>query len=500
MYHTSNFLDRHFAAFSVPPSSHPSLPTNFQELSRIHFYLGKAPIDEMVTAVKNASLEDIEKGQIQIYFAVKEIQDFLEQSSPDVSNSEESLEPSYYFEKSFQSILQNTLSSLQQILTYPTRKHNAEIIQTMIPLVHECILFNQELKNIGMNIDISSSIQDIKNSFEKIYSLKTIYSNLQDIQTFDFYEKQAQESLMQQLRTPYNFNYQELTRIYYDRDDWMKTLHFLSKEREKMDDPHYIFHHQEMQKLKDNFLKQFESFHQLLNPGIIHYVHAFSASISQQIFHNISLSMIRPETAFQTELTHLEKASKFRLDPIVAKKNELELKKFKESKEKFIQKEIDRLAYAEKQLVLFRKKELNISQTLLQVQNHLNISLPTNFSKKPMIFEGDISKGFVIGTSTSFDKVILIHKDSFVEQPEAVYVIVIDKSTYQNLVDNHQLNFTKELREQNFNNSCNFYNYGQFLQEISDSDIQKRFFGQEFELIDKTIISFSHSKKNKLNI
>jgi hypothetical protein len=499
MYHTSNFLDRHFAAFSVPPSSHPSLPANFQELSRIHFYLGKAPIDEMVTAVKNASLEDIEKGQIQIYFAVKEIQDFLHKSSPDVSNVEESLEPSYYFEKSFQSILQDTISSLQQILTYPTKKHNFEIIQTMIPLVHECILFNQELKNIGMNIDISSSIQDIKNSFEKIYSLKPVYPNLQDIPTFDFYEKQAQESLMQQFHTPYNFNYQELKNIYYDSDDWMKTLHFLSKEREKMDDPHYVFHPKEMQKLKDNFLKQLQSFHQLLNPGIINYVHAFSASISQEISHNISLSMIHPETAFQTELTYLEKSSQFRLDPIVAKKNDLELKKFKESKEEFIQKQLDNLSYAEKQLILFRKKELNISQTLLQVQNSLNISLPSNSSKNPMVFEGDISKGFVIGTSPSFDKVVLIHKDSFVQQPEAVYAMVVDKSIYQNLVDNHQLNFTKELREQYFSNACNFYNYGQFLQEISSSDIQKRFFGEEFELIDQTIMNVRHSKKNKLN-
>ena len=77
MYYQTKFLDRQMMAVSVPPPADESLSEDFQELSRIHFYLGYAPIDFMIEAVEKASLEEINKGKLQLTFAAKEIQEFL---------------------------------------------------------------------------------------------------------------------------------------------------------------------------------------------------------------------------------------------------------------------------------------------------------------------------------------------------------------------------------------------------------------------------------------
>jgi hypothetical protein len=413
MNHISNFGERHLMAISVPPFAHPSLPTNFQELSRIHFYLGRSSIDEMVEAVEKASLEDIERGRIQIYFATKEIQEFLFSTLPELSYDEESLNPSYYFQKSFHTIFKDSLFYLQKIFDSPSKEKNIHIIETMMPLIHEIILFNEELKKMEIHIDLSKDLDNIQNLFQKIASLKDIYPNLQKIQSFDFYQEQAKKSLQEQLHTPYQFNYQELEKIYKDDDRWIQTVHHLSKETAKTDEPNYSFQYAEMQDLKNKFLTQFQSFNQLLKPGIINFIHSFSASISKEIAKYISLSQQNPEQLFQSELRFYEDLGK-RKQLSTSEYNQ-KIEELKKSKDEFIQKKLENLAYYEKQLIILRRQEKNILNTLEKIKSYQQKS---SLQKETIIFEGDISQGFVIGKFSSEEKILLVHKDPFVEQPE----------------------------------------------------------------------------------
>ena len=116
-----------------------------------------------------------------------------------------------------------------------------------------------------------------------------------------------------------------------------------------------------------------------------------------------------------------------------------------------------------------------------------------------MTFEGDINKGFVIGTFSSSDKVLLVHKDKFVDVPEAIYAMVISKEKYEDFVKNNQLEFNENFRNQEFSNASNFWSYGQFLQEISDSSIQKFFLGKEFDLIDNTVLLTKEKETKRKN-
>lgn len=494
MYHVSKFEDRHIMAISVPPSAHPDLSDDFMELSRIHFYLGRASIDHMVTAVENASLAEIDKGKIQIYFATKEIQEFLSNSFSSIySFSEKSLNSELYFQESFDKILKHTVEVLSSSYKKPTKKDNIVAIETMIGLTHEVQFLHDELSKVGVVTSIDS-IEEIKTQFEKIYNLKSHYDNLKPLKLFSDYENDAKNSVIEQLKTPYEFNYSEMAKnIYFNMDDWMPTVRYLSEERNKISEPDYQINTEEVQKLKDHFLKQFKSFNSLLKNGIVNYVHSFSATISKEIFYNVQKSLVSAESYFEREIGYHKKSlDKFYGDKDYHKEK---IKNLEAIKEDFIQQKIDDKSFYERYLTILYRQEKNISQTLDKVRaNLLNLEL-----KDTVTFEGDINKGFVIGTFSSSDKVLLVHKDKFVDVPEAIYAMVISKEKYEDFVKNNQLEFNEHFRNQEFSNASNFWSYGQFLQEISDSSIQKFFLGKEFDLIDNTVLLTKEKETKRKN-
>lgn len=494
MHSISNFQNRHILSFSVPPSFHTDLSKDFSELSRIHFYLGHSPIDFLVKAVESASAEDIIKGKIQIYFATKEIQEFLYKTAHIDIDSNNSLDTSLFFQKTFDNTLQHTLEVLNNCYKNPTEKSNLEIIEIVLGLTQEIIFLDKELVKININCNISENIEDIKTQYEKIYNLKSHYENIIPLKEFDDYKKDAEISVINQLKTHYEFNYSELAKqVYFSTDDWMPTLNYLIKEREKINQPGYVFDVNESKELKDNFLKQFKSFNQLLNNGVVNYINSFSASISQEIFYNSEKLKVSPKTYFDQELRHYKKNLE---SPYGNKKDdEKRIKDLESTKEEFIQKKTNDILIYEKKLKILHRQEKTISQSF----NKIKANLFGMQTKDTISFEGDITKGFVVGTFSNSEKILLVHKDNFVSEAEAVYAMVLTKEKYQDLVQKNQLVFNEYLRESEFSVASNFWSYGQLLQEISEPSIQKYFLGQEFDLIDNTVLEINNNKK-KLKI
>lgn len=490
MYSVTKFEDRYMTAFSVPPSAHSDLPEDFAELSRIHFYLGNHPIDHMIKSVEDASLEQIDKGRVQIYFATKEIQEFLSGSWSNVSAfSKDSLNPELYFQKTFNHTFKHTLEVLENAYKKPTKKNNLEIIETMMGLTHEAQFLSKELEKVGVITD-TKKIEEIQNLYEKVFNLKQNYPNLAPLKAFNDYEDNAKMSVIEQLKTPYNFNFSEMSKhIYTDMGDWMPTLRYLLDEREKIDQPGYSFHQENTQELKEHFLKQIKSFNSLLKNGVVNYVHSYEAAISHEVFINIQKSLVSAESYFERAKNyHEKKLTSYYFDKNYHKE---ELEKLNAIKEDFIQQKIDDKAFYEKYLTLLYRQEKNISSTLDKVKANLfNINL-----KDTVTFTGDITTGFVIGQFSNADKVLVVHKDIFVTVPEAIYATVLDKKTYEDLVKNNNLVFNEEFRNSEFSNSSNFWSYGQFLQEISDSSVQHFFLGKDFDLIDNTTLDLQDTKK-----
>lgn len=491
MYSATKFEDRYMTAFSVPPSAHPDLPEDFRELSRIHFYFGRYPIDHMIQAVEQSSLEQIDKGRIQLIFATKEIQEFLSGSWSNVDTfSKNSLDSSLYFQKTFNNTFKHTLEVLEKAYKKPTKKSNLDTIETMIGLTQEAKFLSQELEKVGVVTD-TQKIEEIKQAYEKVLNLKEHYPNLKDLKSFESYLDSAKNSVIKQLQTPYEFNFSEMSKhIYTDMGDWMPTLRYLLDERDKIGQPDYNFDEKSTQELKEQFLKQIKSFNSLLQNGIVNYVHSYQAAISHEVFINVQKSLVSAEAYFDREKNYHERELK---KPYYSNKDyhKEQLDKLNAIKDEFIQQKIDDKAFFEKYLTLLYRQEKNITSSLDKIKANLfNIN-----SKDTVTFTGDITTGFVIGEFSSTDKVLLVHKDTFVNVPEAIYATVLEKNKYQELLKNNNLVFNEQFRNSEFSSSSNFWSYGQFLQEISDSSVQEFFLGKQFDLVDNTSLDLNDTKK-----
>ncbi len=486
MYSVTQFLDRQMMAVSVSPPVNEQLSDDFQELARIHFYLGHAPIDFMIEAVEKASLQEIEKGKIPIYFATKEIQEFLADMTLGVSFGYEKFNTATYFNTSFKGILNHTVEVLDSAYNSPKKKHNFEAVQTMVSLTHEVVFLKEHLHEVGVETESVQDLVDmVKTKYQKVQALNTHYDNLANLKDFDSYKKAAQDSVINQLNQKYEFNYASFAKIYESHDgDWIHTLSYLLKEQKDINtNPEYKFNEKESQELKDSFLTQVKSFNRLLQNGVVNYVLSYAAALSRESYQNVNKSRLSAESYYQRELSWLEKNVEREKYSRYHNQAVAELEKFKANKEEFIATKTDDKTFFEKYLTILHRQEKDITQSLDKVRaNLINVQ-----GKDTIVFEGDIFEGFVIGKFSNLDKVLLVHKDEFVDVPEAVYAMVVPKEKYEALVSDGKLIFSEEFRNSEFSNASNFWSYGQFLNEITEAKVQRFFLGQEFDLIDNTV-------------
>jgi hypothetical protein len=493
MYSITKFADRQMFACSVPPPANKNLDEGFQELSRIHFYLGHASIDFMIEAVEKASLTDIEKGKIQLYFAVKEIQDYLQSALGDIhTNGEDRFNPGLYFDKTFNNILNHTIEVLNDAHKKPSKKDNAVKIETMLGLVQEVKIFNKTLQDSGVNTaNTDSLVNQIVEKYQKILDLQPHYPGLKELKSFDSYEEQAKQSVLAQLSEPYEFNYAKLTSIYLKDDNWVYTLHHILEAQKDIDtDPNYKFNPSEAQRLKDAFLTQVKSFNRLFKNGVVNYTLSFAAALSKECFINVETSKIPAEAFFDRSMNYHKKG----LESVYGDYggyHKGKIEELEENKEDFIQKKNDDKVYHEQYVTILTKQEQNIFQSLEKVRNKLfNTAL-----KSTLTLTGDIKKGFVIGEFNNGDDILLAHKDTTVNAQEAIFAMTINKKQYDELVENNKLIFDIDFKHGDRKNGANFFNYGQFLQEISDSRIQQQMFGYEFNLVDNTTLEEIQRKR-----
>lgn len=495
MYVKSNMGDRSMMAFSVPPSVHPDLSEDFAELSRIHFYLGRQPIDFMIKAVEAATPEEIEKGTIQIHFAYKEISQYLFSTLPDIKIKESDENKTSVFDIAFKNILNHALEVLEYAYEKPTRKDNSVEISTMMGLTHEVLFLNSELKKANIEtINLDDTLSQIKDNYQKIYSLKEHYPQLSSLKEFNSYEIDAKNSVVKQLEEPFLLDYKYITSM-VDDDSWMRTLQELSKEREKTKDVNHVYNIEQSQQLKEKFLTQLKSFNRLLSNGVVNYVYAYLTSAEKQALYTVTNSQVSPEQAFNKKTQYLEYCVKEYKHRNYGSDYKEELKEHLDNKDSFINTERKKRASSEIFLTFLHRYNHNITSTLDKLrQQLLNVSVKPNIN-----FEGNIKTGFVIGTFSDEQKVLLIHKDPFVNVVEAVYAGVLHKSDYDQLVANNKLAFSEEFKKSNFISASNFWSYGQFLNEIKDSYVQNFFLGREYDLVDETTLTINKnvSSKNK---
>jgi hypothetical protein len=492
MYTVSQYEDRHFMACSVPPDANNNLDKDFQELSRIHFYLGHSSVKHMFDAVEKASLEDIERGKVQLIFAAKEVQEFFSSSYGTIdTSSSNKLDPNLYFNKAFKNILEKANECLEEVYKYPTDETNFIKASTMAGLAQEVMVLQTYLNNACVNTDSHKELMlDVKNNYEKIYKLKDSYDALKELKAFDSYKANADKSVLEQLQQPYQFNYSRLSDMYYDDGHWVRTLQAIREQQKDIDTPEYKFNHHESQRLKDNFVTQMKSFNRLLENGVVNYVFSYAAAISKEIFYTAEKSKVPAQSYFDRDLNYHQEEVKKEYGRSKGY-HQQKIDQLLEAKDEIIKNKTDDKTFYENYLTLLNRQEQNIIHTIDKIQQQvLNVK-----ENNTLTFTGDIKSGFVVGQFSSNDKVMLIHKDDAVDVVEAVYAGIMSKQTYESLVNSNELKFEQDWKQDKFENGSNFWSYGQFLQELNNKEIQQSFLGETVDLVDQTMIHDTKQSK-----
>lgn len=300
--------NRSFFSCSVPPSAHENLPEDFQEISRIHFYFGKAPIDFMIDAVENATEEQLYIGRPQLAFSVKEVFELISYSH----YSHEKRTLSYFIDKMFKDICSGSGDVIETLLSNPSNKGNAIKFNTMVQLFEEVKVVNQYLSKNSSPYNLLETQHLINNAFEKIEKLKEIYSNLNGVLSLDQLKEKALLSVKEQLLKEFSFDMKELASIYdvyLVGDSWVRELNFMKKNIEEK--PNGFKGYEEyIKKDQSVYVKNMRSFSMVLNNGVINYIRSFLVSLSMEKHRNQSMINRSCECYYSGKVRELEFAIK----------------------------------------------------------------------------------------------------------------------------------------------------------------------------------------------
>lgn len=471
--------NRSFFSCSVPPSAHKKLPENFKEISRIHFYFGKAPIDFMIDAVENATTEHLYLGRPQLAFSVKEVFDFIPYSN--YSSQNKTLD--YFVDKMFKDICKGTEEVIDFLLKSPSDKNNASRLNTMVQLFEELEIVRQYLlKNESCYITITTTKEIIENAFKDIQKLKDVYPHLNDILSLEQLRKDAAISVKEQLLKDFSFDMKELSSIYdvyLVGDKWMYELNFMRSKIEKNPEG-YQKEEENLKKDQNVYVKNMRSLSMVLNNGVINYIRSFLVSLSMEKHRNQSI-IDRPfECYYYSKISDLEFSIKhFHFNKEESKQ---ELMSLKNNKDKFLKEIMDKKKQTEEELF-----------NCFIMENTL-IALLDNM-KKDIIGvkkESKQSDDILTVTRTSDNKITAkyknkviyaIHEDDseiFGDMPIAVFSM--NTQDFECLSDKtlNNSNLMKELKYKNDSiKFTNFNNMTSFISSLKDEHLQDFFLGNK---------------------
>lgn len=338
--------NRSFFSCSVPPSAHENLPEDFQEISRIHFYFGKAPIDFMIDAVENATPEQLYIGRPQLAFSVKEVFELISYSH----YSHEKRTLSYFIDKMFKDICSGTEDVIKALLSNPSNKHNAIKFNTMVQLFKEVEIVNQYLSKSNYSYNLLETKNIINDDFKKVEKLKEIYSNLNDVLSLEQVKENALLSIKEQLSKDFSFDMKELASIYdvyLVGDSWIRELNFMTKKIEEKPEG-FKGYEDYIKKDQGVYVKNMRSLSMVLSNGIINYIRSFLVSLSMEKHRNQSKINRSCECYYSSKVRELEFAIKHFHGS--RREDERKLISLKNNKENFLKEKMKMKKKAEAEL------------------------------------------------------------------------------------------------------------------------------------------------------
>lgn len=470
--------NRSFFSCSVPPSAHENLPEDFQEISRIHFYFGKAPIDFMLDAVENATAEQLYIGRPQLAFSVKEVFELISYSH----YSHEKRTLSYFIDKMFKDICSGVGDVIETLLSNPSDKGNAIKFNTMVQLFEEVELVNQYLAKNSNSCNLLEIQHIINNGFKKVEKLKEVYPNLNEILSLEQLKEKALVSVKEQLSKDFSFDMTELASIYdvyLVGDSWIRELNFMTKNIEEKPEG-FKGYEEYIKKDQGIYVKNMRSLSMVLSNGVINYIRSFLVSLSMEKHRNQSMINRSCECYYSSKIRDLEFAIKHFYWR--RREDEKELNSLKNNKEKFLKDKMKMKKKAEAELF----NGYAIEKTLVTFLNNMKqdfIGVKKESLNSDNILQITKMEDNKL-TGKYKDKVIyaIPEHDAEIKGDMVIAAFSMNACDFEALSD-QVLNNSDLLKEMRSNESSikftNFNNMTSFISSLKDESLQQFFLGDK---------------------
>jgi len=470
--------NRSFFSCSVPPSAHENLPKDFQEISRIHFYFGNAPIDFMIDAVENATTEQLYIGRPQLAFSVKEVFELISYSH----YSHEKRTLSYFIDKMFKDICSGTEDVIKELLSNPSNKNNAIKFNTMVQLFEEVEVVNQYLSKNNYSYNLLKTQHIINDAFKKVEKLKDVYSNLNDVLSVEQLKEKALLSVKEQLSKDFSFDIKELASIYdvyLVGDSWIRELNFMTKNIEEKPEG-FKEYEDYIKKDQAVYVKNMRSLSMVLSNGIINYIRSFLVSLSMEKHRNQSMINRSCECYYSGKVRELE----FAIENFYGSRREYEkeLVSLKNNKENFLKEKMKMKKKAEAELF----NGYAIEDTLIKFLD--NMKQDFIGIKKESLNAGNVLRVIKMEdnklTGKYKDKVIYAIPEHDTEIKGDMVIAAFSMNTCDfEALSTQVLNNPDLLKEMRSNESSikftNFNNMTSFISSLKDESLQEFFLGDK---------------------
>lgn len=489
MPYSYTLLDnRSYSMFScsVPPSAHEKLPDNFKEISRIHFYFGRAPIDFMIDEVEKATTEHIYLGMPQLAFSVKELFQYI----PLTHYSSQKKDVNHFINIMFKDICKGCQKISTEIINNPSNKMNVNIFNVMVQLFEE-IKFIKE--SMGCDFDLNKTSDDIQQSFINIENMKNVYPHFNDVKKWDVIKEEAISSIKEQLSHNYSFNINELSSIYdyYGvGDSWIRELNFMKSQIHNNPEG-YSSSEEDLKSTQDIYVRNMKSFSLVLNNGAINYMRSFLVSLSlekHRFQHMINKSCL---AYYHNKIKELEKdkASPY---STWGRKEEVQLESLLANKEMFIKNKMKEKKKEE-------EKIFNCIYTEQNIHNFIN----TLKEKVLGLNEEQVSTTSVLKVYRNEknntllgeykDKIIYVAPDNDEGMTDDMVVVAfsMNKKDFEELSEDTLKNpaLIKDMIVNKPNiKFTNFHNMPAFIRDLADRNLQEFFFSEKNIKIENEIM------------
>lgn len=471
--------DQNFIACSVPPSPYKSLSKDFNELSFIHTYLGRKSFDFMIDAVEKASMKEIEIGSKQIYFAIKEVQDFLPYTQY-FFDKKVNKDNYYFFNNAISEINEIAKKTIRKLKAKPGSQKHVKDLNILMVMFFEASIISSIMNELDLIRDIVKPDM-FEEEINELISMQDLYPNLSKIKTKQVYLQEAKDSLKAQLEFDFYFDMNELMRVYDQNMDgrmWLNTQRMLDMNVEIIENNTYEDDHfdtYENNHTKDIFVKSMRSLEKTFGNGLIFRILGDAINISKEKFYNSSKLKISPNIRYERELEKLQNRVE---DYNSNDRDKKALKDLIKNKSKYIEIEKENSLFQEKSVLISIAQENIIFNTINRLRDH--ILYDKVFKKENLVLDKKLIKDMFTGTIGSRTVVIYDFEENNFKAIQAYFIDKNDFKKLESIKERGKILSELSLMKKHFSGS--FYNISSFIDEMKNKEYQIKALGKEFDI------------------